>query len=284
MCITFVYLDDDTDSRYKLIILNNRDEFLDRPTSVANWENGVLAGRDEKEKNVRGTWLCIDKDGRISNLLSITIPYHERKRNAPSRGRIPLAFMESGKTPKQFCENFIDNAKKYDAFQVLCLQRNQNDEYEMCCLANKLVDSVTPVVFTSGLYGFSNSPYDKPFKKVHRGLSLMKEAICDINEQNMSADEVISKLIDIATDRVLCHPDKQLQMQCGRSGEICKYRTSVYVQYPDGIRYGTRSHTVILVDRSNKVTYYEKRMVHVPNIISNAEWDETKFTFSLNMI
>ncbi|VDN42316.1 unnamed protein product [Gongylonema pulchrum] len=88
MCVTFVYIDHNPDVKYKLILLNNRDEFLSRPTSNAQWEDGVLAGRDEKDSNSRGTWLCIDKSGRISNLLTITVPMHQMKREATSRGQI----------------------------------------------------------------------------------------------------------------------------------------------------------------------------------------------------
>lgn len=44
MCVTFVYIDHEPTAKYKLILLNNRDEFLDRATSEAKWEQGILAG------------------------------------------------------------------------------------------------------------------------------------------------------------------------------------------------------------------------------------------------
>ena len=44
MCVTFLNIDNDADSNYKLILVNNRDEQLDRITSAANWERGILAG------------------------------------------------------------------------------------------------------------------------------------------------------------------------------------------------------------------------------------------------
>jgi len=59
MCVTFIALNPSTDGeRYKLIIVNNRDEYYLRPTSKLTWENGILAGRDEEDPT-RGTWFGV---------------------------------------------------------------------------------------------------------------------------------------------------------------------------------------------------------------------------------
>lgn len=46
MCVTFLAFCEALTlrSKYKLIILNNRDEYFDRKTAPAEWENGILAG------------------------------------------------------------------------------------------------------------------------------------------------------------------------------------------------------------------------------------------------
>jgi uncharacterized protein with NRDE domain len=45
MCNTFICtLGAAKQLNYKLILLNNRDEVLDRATSSAHWEQGYLAG------------------------------------------------------------------------------------------------------------------------------------------------------------------------------------------------------------------------------------------------
>ncbi|VDN43851.1 unnamed protein product [Gongylonema pulchrum] len=47
MCVTFLYLNDQVigdPKRYQLILLNNRDENFDRPTSLAAWQDGILCG------------------------------------------------------------------------------------------------------------------------------------------------------------------------------------------------------------------------------------------------
>lgn len=37
---------------------------------------------------MRGTWLCMNAAGRISNLLTITVPIDQTKTNSFTRGRI----------------------------------------------------------------------------------------------------------------------------------------------------------------------------------------------------
>ncbi|VDD93457.1 unnamed protein product [Enterobius vermicularis] len=281
MCVTFLNIDNDPNANYKLMLVNNRDEQLDRVTSAADWERGILAGRDEKN-DCRGTWLCMDEGGRIGNLLSITVPFHQRKLNAPSRGVIPLSFLQSGLGPNEFCQSLSTQCEKYDAFQVLCLQRDEADNYEMCGLANQLVEKVEPIIYNDGLHGFGNCPPNKPFLKVKRGIELMEQVVEEEKSDCLSKMELINRLLNVVTDRKMCYPDEQLHKQLARSGEICKYRSALHVQYPDGIRFGTRSHTIILVDRSNHVTFYEKRMVKVPKLISNAVWAENAFHFDLS--
>lgn len=42
--MTFLNIDNDPNANYKLMLVNNRDEQLDRVTSAADWERGILAG------------------------------------------------------------------------------------------------------------------------------------------------------------------------------------------------------------------------------------------------
>ena len=47
MCITFFYVNPDPKpGEFSLIVIANRDEFIQRPTEEAKWKDGILAGRD----------------------------------------------------------------------------------------------------------------------------------------------------------------------------------------------------------------------------------------------
>ncbi|KAM3717391.1 Transport and Golgi organization protein [Dirofilaria immitis] len=280
MCVTFVYVEHNPNAKYKLILLNNRDELLNRPTSTARWENDILAGRDEKE-NVRGTWLCMNSAGRISNLLTITVPIHEMKSSSVTRGILPIDFVKSNKQPEEFCKLLISTVNRYNAFQILCFQRNEYDQYEIAGLTYQSKDNVEVTKYPPGIHGFSNSPSCEPFKKVRRGVEKVSGIVEEINAENLSEAEIIERLLQLATDKYQCFPDDQIKRRCGRSNELCKYRTAIFVRYPDGIPYGTRSHTIIIVDRNNRATYYEKSMETKTGKVSEATWTERTFHFDL---
>ncbi|VIO98359.1 Uncharacterized protein BM_BM7161 [Brugia malayi] len=282
MCITFVYVEHNPDAKYKLILLNNRDELLNRPTSTARWENGILAGRDERE-SIRGTWLCMNAIGSISNLLAITVPIHQMKSSSitVTRGALPVDFVKSNKKPEEFCKLLINTVNRYNAFQILCFQRNEYDQYEVAGLTYQPDDKIEVTRYPPGIHGFSNSPSCEPFKKVQRGMEKVSDIIEEINSEDLSETEIIERLLQLATDKYQCYPDDQLKRRCGRSNELCKYRAAIFVRYPDGIPYGTRSHTIIIVDRNNRATYYEKSMETGAGKASEATWSERIFHFEL---
>ncbi|EJW87916.1 hypothetical protein WUBG_01174 [Wuchereria bancrofti] len=268
MCVTFVYVEHNPDAKYKLILLNNRDELLNRPTSTARWENGILAGRDEKE-SIRGTWLCMNATGSISNLLAITVPIHQMKSSSLTltRGALPVDFVKSNKNRKNFA-NYWSIPNEYDQYEIAGLTYQPDDKIEI-------------TRYPPGIHGFSNSPSCEPFKKVQRGTEKVNVIIEEINSEDLSETEIIGRLLQLATDKYQCYPDDQLKRRCGRSSELCKYRAAIFVRYPDGIPYGTRSHTIIIVDRNNRATYYEKSMETGAGKASEATWTERIFHFEL---
>uniref|UniRef100_A0AAF5RVK1 Transport and Golgi organization protein 2 n=1 Tax=Wuchereria bancrofti TaxID=6293 RepID=A0AAF5RVK1_WUCBA len=302
MCVTFVYVEHNPDAKYKLILLNNRDELLNRPTSTARWENGILAGRDEKE-SIRGTWLCMNATGSISNLLAITVPIHQMKSSSLTltRGALPVDFVKSNKKPEEFCKLLVNTVNRYNAFQILYVPnvqnfqecfffnlykinmhfRNEYDQYEIAGLTYQPDDKIEITRYPPGIHGFSNSPSCEPFKKVQRGTEKVNVIIEEINSEDLSETEIIGRLLQLATDKYQCYPDDQLKRRCGRSSELCKYRAAIFVRYPDGIPYGTRSHTIIIVDRNNRATYYEKSMETGAGKASEATWTERIFHFEL---
>ena len=79
MCITFLFLNDDNSNcPYKLILINNRDEFFARLTFEAELKSfgklRTIHGTDFVSVE-HGTWLGlsqIDSTIRIGNLLNVT--------------------------------------------------------------------------------------------------------------------------------------------------------------------------------------------------------------------
>uniref|UniRef100_A0A1I8BCD9 NRDE family protein n=1 Tax=Meloidogyne hapla TaxID=6305 RepID=A0A1I8BCD9_MELHA len=201
MCITFLINSDKNLilGKFKLILLNNRDE-----------------GRDERDKE-RGTWLGIDKNGRIGNLLSITEPKNVFKSYAPSRG----------------------------------------------------------------LHVFSNSPRNAPFKKAIYGEKLFFSLIDQFSKKDdFTEKDLINGLFEISSNKEIHFPDEQIRLQTGftPTGTEYKMLCSIFVDgHLQGRNYGTKSTSIILIDKEDKVTFYERRVTDITKDMN----DPSKFEYSV---
>ncbi|VDL79351.1 unnamed protein product [Nippostrongylus brasiliensis] len=152
----------------------------------------------------------------------------------------------------------------------------------MTSLTNMLVDNVKPRKWPPGTYVWGNSPPEKPFRKVVEGKKLFEKFVASLTEES-GVEEVIVKLMEIATNDEKFFPDPQIALQTQRSPELCQYLCSIMEKFPlDLLRYGTRSHSIILVDRDDQVTFYEKRMAQPPQIGKTIVWADKKITFKLD--
>ena len=99
MCI--ILWAEDAHPRYDLVLVANRDEFYDRPTTAAHWWDGsaaeraarVLAGRDEVG---RGSWLGVTRAGRFCALTNVRCPMGTQRADAKSRGKLVSDFLVAG--------------------------------------------------------------------------------------------------------------------------------------------------------------------------------------------
>lgn len=83
-----------------------------------------------------------------------------------------------------------------------------------------------------------------------------------------------------------CMPDDQLVKQVGRASplfnDLVAPLSAIFVRFPSNFRYGTRTHTVFVVDQQNNATFFEKRIEQPTEDIENAAWKCEKFTFKLS--
>ncbi|KAL8987167.1 MAG: hypothetical protein Q9177_003606, partial [Variospora cf. flavescens] len=96
---------------YSLIIINNRDEYLSRPTAPASWwsspNDHILGGRDLL-RPVQGTWLGITKQGRIAVLTNFR-EQGQVVQSARSRGAMANAFLMLDKSSSEDTAAFAKN-------------------------------------------------------------------------------------------------------------------------------------------------------------------------------
>ncbi len=139
-----------------LIVAANRDEFYDRPTAPLTWWEGqrILAGQDLWSG---GTWMGVSRDGRFVAITNFREA--ERARNgAPSRGFIPLHFLEAGGSTADFLGWLRKEAKRYAPFNVLV--------YDGADLLGYESRHDRELAFAPGIHAVSNGDFNEPWPKV----------------------------------------------------------------------------------------------------------------------
>ncbi|PCG99211.1 Protein of unknown function DUF833 [Penicillium occitanis (nom. inval.)] len=177
---------------YELIIIDNRDEYLHRPTAPANWwqsPNTHVLGSRDLARPEQGTWMGITKQGKVAVLTN----YREA---APigniSRGAIVNDFLtepptalgegteEKQRTTRAFVQDMINSqmATRAGGFSLVCGRVGE----PLAIISNRMadnIDSTTWIASTRGeTVGLSNTFLkDRTWPKIIKGEVLMKRAI-----------------------------------------------------------------------------------------------------------
>ena len=220
------------DAPVPLIVAANRDEFYDRPTAtLAWWEGGrILAGRDLWSG---GTWMGVSREGRFAAVTNFRDPLRSRK-DAPSRGFIPLRFLEEEGSAAAFLGWLRKEAPSYAPFNVLVYDGVDLLGYE------SRHDGIPPLA--PGIHAVSNGDFDEPWPKVEAAKAGLAEAEED--------DEALFNLLRDARP----FPDDQLP-GTGVPIEWERALSPAFVRMPT---YGTRASTVLRLGRG-RVSMAEQR-------------------------
>ena len=236
MCLLLIALK--THPAYELILLANRDEYYDRPTSPAAFWDGapfLLAGKDLQGG---GTWLGITRNGRIAAVTNYRDPASVRE-SAPSRGRLVSDFLLGQEGPLEYLDKLDREAGKYNGFNLII-----GDQGQLFWYSNR-GDGVRAL--SPGIYGLSNYLLDTPWPKVVRG----KDALTRLLSGQRAPS--LEELFHILADRTI--PDDACLPHTGVELEWERILSPIFIVSPT---YGTRSSTVLLIDVQDRVTFVEK--------------------------
>jgi len=240
---------------FKLILAANRDEYYDRPSTLpAFWDEapGLLAGKDLKSG---GTWLGITKKGRIAAITNYRDPA-STKRNAPSRGWLVRDFLLGPERPLEYLAKVRRKGESYNGFNLLVGVRD-----ELYWYSNRAKDIVK---LSGGVHGISNRLLDTPWPKVIRGKQRISEILGN-------SEEVLPEaLFDLLRDRTPASEESLPDTGVGIEWE--RILSPVFIVSPT---YGTRSSTLILIDKNDQVTFIDKNFDARPEPISS------EFAFTL---
>lgn len=298
---------------YAYVILNNRDEFLARPTARAAWwtppHSHVLGGRD-LQREVQGTWLGITKQGRLAVLTNFREDGGEVIQGARSRGELPKMFLgvpaESIESPEDFAKRLVEGegVTGVGGFSLMFgqLRKTSRSQGGMGIVSNRMKEAKEVKWTEEGTWGLSNSHYgDRTWPKVVHGEELLNHAV---EQEYQDQESFIEQCFSILSTDTL--PKWQAGQQW--TAMVKELRNSIFIPKLGGKEeqkeksadeiaaarkedkkqvssgsgaYGTQKQTVILVSHEGKVTFVERTLYDGGgDLVPQADRD-VKFSFHI---
>jgi len=236
---------------YWLILAANRDEFYDRPSALLDYwaeHPDVLAGRDLKSN---GTWLGVTTTGRIGAVTNYRDPTSHMQ-DAPSRGILVGGYLTGNSSPRPYLDAVSKIGHTYNGFNLIV-----GDGSSLYYYSNRAtgIRSLKP-----GLYGISNHLLDTPWPKVELGKGQLRAQL--LGKENIETEKSWKILADgsPASDEKL--PDTGVGLQWERM------LSPVFITSQN---YGTRSSTIVLIEKSGQTTMMERTFVNSKKGIKQGE-------------
>jgi len=250
MCL--IVFANNTHPKYKLLFAANRDEFYNRHSEQAEfWKEhpNLLAGKDLQ---AGGTWMGITKLGRFAAITNFRDLKNHRT-DAPSRGNLTLDFLVNDVTAEEYYNKLKPILSNFNGFNLIL-----GDVDELYYFSNKTEELQK---LESGIHGISNAVLDTPWPKVEKSKRQLKHLI---EQKNIHPWEILNLLDDtsLAKDEEL--PDT------GVGIDIERMLSPIFLKSKE---YGTRSSTIVTVDKQNNVRFVEKTYFANTGRFSNRDFN-----------
>ncbi len=211
-------------ARHDLLFAANRDERHGRPSEPAHWwpdAPDVLGGRDLV---AHGTWLAVDRSGRLAAVTNL------RDTNAAaaplSRGALVADYLRGARPLDEFATALDSRCEDYGPFSLLLREHGA-----LRVVSNR----APPAELGAGVHAISNAAYGVEWPKVRSARAGMRQVL----EKRDPVDALFALLAE---------------RSAGATPEE-RYTASHFVEGPV---YGTRSSTVIAIDRDGQLTFAER--------------------------
>ena len=207
---------------YAIIVIDNRDEFILRPTSRPHWwtspHQEILSARD-LQRAEKGTWLGITKTGNfavLTNFKEVETPDNPLQ-GIRSRGGMVTAWLTAHEeqSPQGFVKNLLrgEGVNGVGGFSLLCgklrKRRKSSNELEpLAIISNRSADT-DDVPWIAGergeVYGLSNTSYSDPvtWPKVKMGKEKLLGAVKAALEADLGEEELVDELYAVLDTNTL---------------------------------------------------------------------------------
>lgn len=226
---------------YALILLDNRDEFILRPTSRPTWlpdaGTSVLASRD-LQRAEKGTWLGITREGTFAVLTNYREPgvgdAEHPVHAARSRGGMVTYWL--GTDPAESTAESVRRLVReggvagVGGFSMLCGKlRRRGANIEPVAVVSNRSEDPGDIPWVCGQRGevcaLSNACYGDDgggggggsgWRKVEDGRRLLAEAVAAAVEEGLGEEELVERLFGVLdTDTLPCDPGASFEDALG---------------------------------------------------------------------
>lgn len=115
-------------------------------------------------------------------------------------------------------------------------------------------------------YGFGNSLPDSPFEKVRHGQQQFEQIVSEHGHSDVAT--LSAELLQLLKNKHKFWPDAELKRRAPSWGEGL---SALNVHIPEH-GYGSRTHSLILVDANNRLHFIEETMA---GLDPSGEWEQT---------
>lgn len=259
MCILFIHVEPKPrPNSYRLILANNRDEYYTRPAEVASLcpKTKIIAGKDLEPTREGGMWLGVslkkttESKCRIGALLNI--PGEERKESDKFRGAIVKDFLEGESNTLDYLD-YLHTTGEYRPhnFVTVELSENTSKVYHNCSIPSQGLNNFQG----EQTLGFGNCTVEVPIKKVVKGKERFGKIVENYNDTE-SRDLLVNELTDLLKWDKQHLPDEEIKK---RNPLAFENLSSIYVKVLQA-GYGTRTHSIVLIDDQWNVDFIEITM------------------------
>ena len=233
--------------RYPLVLAANRDEFHQRPTAPAEWWDeppGILAGRDLQ---AGGTWMGVNATGRFAALTNYREPGSLGFSGANSRGELVCEYLAGVDEPMDHARKLAGKGEHYSGFNLLV-----GSLETLAWVSNRGGEARSA---QPGIHGLSNHLLNTDWPKVHDGRQRLAAILDNAGEPAFSeVDGLAESVFGLLTDTGAVEGDLPPSVDPDLAAD--QLVRHYFIKSPE---YGTRSSTVLLIERSGDMVFEERR-------------------------
>jgi uncharacterized protein with NRDE domain len=186
----------------------------------------------------------ITRTGRFAAVTNVRDPARDAAAGARSRGALVADFLRGDASSAAYAAEVRARGEEWNGFNLLVC-----DGGELVWTSNRAGE---PRRLPPGIYGVSNHLLDTPWPKVARARAAVADALAEARD---AAEGWDAGLWEMLADRVVAADD-----QLPETGVGVERERLLSAPFISGEVYGTRSSTVLTVDRAGHVRLVERSL------------------------